>query len=310
VVSDPYAGKVTKIEANLVFGEIGQNPGQFDAPRGLAFAPDGSLYVADSRNHRIQHFDAEGNFINQWGTFGDLLNTGQAPIGTFDEPWGVAVGPDGSVYVSDTWNHRIQKFSAEGKAIKMWGIFGLAADAPDALYGPRGISIDSAGHIFVADTGNKRIVIFDSEGNLLNSFGSEGVDVGQFYEPVDVKIGPDGNAYVTDTWNHRVQVFAPSGADGFSFTPLLQWEVSGWLSETLDNKPYIAIAPNGHVFVTDPEGYRVIEFTNDGKVVRVWGDYGAENFAFTLPSGIISDAAGNIWVTDAGYNRVMRFTLP
>ncbi|NCP87777.1 MAG: hypothetical protein CO094_01515 [Anaerolineae bacterium CG_4_9_14_3_um_filter_57_17] len=310
VVSDPYAGKATKIEANLVFGEIGQNLGQFDAPRGLAFAPDGSLYVADSRNHRIQHFDAEGNFINQWGTFGDLLNTGQAPIGTLDEPWGVAVGPDGSVYVSDTWNHRIQKFSAEGKAIKMWGIFGLAADASDALYGPRGISIDSAGHIFVADTGNKRIVIFDSEGNLLNSFGSEGVDIGQFYEPVDVKIGPDGNAYVTDTWNHRVQVFAPGGADGLSFTPLLQWEVSGWLSETLDNKPYIAIAPNGHVFVTDPEGYRVIEFTAEGLVVRVWGDYGAENFAFTLPSGIISDAAGNIWVTDAGYNRVMRFTLP
>ncbi|GAB4502489.1 MAG: hypothetical protein Fur0035_20410 [Anaerolineales bacterium] len=309
-VSDPYAGKVTKIEAGLVFGEIGQNPGQFDAPRGLAFAPDGSLYVADSRNHRIQHFDAQGNFINQWGGFGDLLNTGLAPTGTFDEPWGVAVGPDGSVYVSDTWNHRIQKFSAEGKPIKMWGVFGLAADAPDALYGPRGISVDAAGHVFVADTGNKRIVIFDSQGNLLNSFGSEGADVGQFYEPVDVKLGPDGNAYVTDTWNQRVQVFAPGGADGLIFTPLRQWSVDGWLSESLDNKPYIAIAPSGHVFITDPEGYRVIEFTAEGLVVRVWGDYGAENFAFTLPSGIVSDAAGNIWVTDAGYNRVMRFTLP
>ncbi len=309
-VSDPYAGKVTQIEAGLVFGEIGQNPGQFNAPRGLAFAPDGSLYVADSRNHRIQHFDAKGIFINQWGAFGDLLNTGQAPIGTFDEPWGVAVGPDGSVYVSDTWNHRVQKFSAEGQPIKMWGVFGLAAEAPDALYGPRGISVDAAGHIFVADTGNKRIVIFDSQGKLLNSFGSEGAEAGQFYEPVDVKIGPDGNAYVTDTWNQRVQVFAPGGADGLEFTPLRQWSVDGWLSDSLDNKPYIAIAPNGHVFITDPEGYRVIEFSAEGLVVRVWGDYGAENFAFTLPSGIASDAAGNIWVTDAGYNRVMRFTLP
>lgn len=309
-VSDPYAGKVAKIEADLVFGEMGQNPGQFDAPRGLAFAPDGSLYVADSRNHRIQHFDSEGNFINQWGSFGDLLNTGQAPIGTFDEPWGVAVGPDGAVYVSDTWNHRIQKFSAEGQPIKMWGVFGLAPDAPDALYGPRGISVDAAGHVFVADTGNKRIVIYDANGNLLNSFGSEGAEPGQFYEPVDVKLGADGNAYITDTWNQRVQVFAPGGADGLSFTPLRQWSVAGWNSESLDNKPYLALAPNGHVFITDPEGYRVIEFTAEGLVARVWGDYGSENFAFILPSGIVSDAAGNIWVTDAGYNRVMRFTLP
>jgi len=306
-VVDPYEGKSQTLEADLTIGSQGSEPGQFDAPRGMAFGPDGSLYVADSRNHRIQHFDAQGNFIEQWGTFGDLLNGGQAPIGTFNEPWGVAVDADGFVYVSDTWNHRIQKFTAHGKPLKMWGVFGLAADAADALYGPRGLSVDAQGRLFVCDTGNKRIIIFDSEGNVLNSFGSEGYEPGQFSEPVDVKVGADGNVYVTDTWNQRVQVFSPISADGLQFAPLLQWDINGWQSQSLDNKPFLTLGRNGNVFVTDPEGYRVLEFTSTGQIVRLWGDIGSENFAFGLPSGLAADPQGHIWVSDAGNHRLMRF---
>ena len=120
---DPYAKGVINLPANFVTGSLGTEPGQFNTPRGIAFAPDGSLYVADSRNHRIQHLHADGTVIKVWGSFADQ-STGNAPIGTFNEPWGVAVGPDGSVYVSDTWNHRIQKFSPDGTPIKMWGVFG------------------------------------------------------------------------------------------------------------------------------------------------------------------------------------------
>lgn len=286
---------------------------QFSAPRGIAFAPDGTFYVADSRNHRIQHFGADGKTINEWGTFVDIsANPGAAVGGTFNEPWGVAVGPDGSVYVSDTWNHRIQKFDGGGKFIKMWGSFGQSsADTPNALYGPRGISADANGHVYVADTGNKRIVVYDSDGNLLAQFGSEGFSVGQFSEPVDVKLDAQGNVYVTDTWNQRVQVFTPS-SDGKSFTPLRQWPVTGWKSQSLDNKPYIAIAPDGHVYITDPEGYRVIEYTSDGTPVQWWGSYGTgtDTSSFGLASGIAIDTEGHVWVTDSANNRVMRFTVP
>ncbi|PWH16243.1 MAG: hypothetical protein DDG60_04370 [Anaerolineae bacterium] len=304
---DPYVAGMTTLTADLIFGEIGAEPGQFNAPRGLAFAPDGTLYVADSRNHRIQHFDAQGNLLNVFGTFGDMMN-GEAPLGTFNEPWGVAVGPDGSVYVTDTWNHRVQKFTPEGKPLTAWGIFGLA-DTPGALYGPRGIAADARGRIYVADTGNKRIVIYDSTGNVLGAFGSAGLLAGQFNEPVDIAFDSSGNLYVTDTWNRRVQVFSPLENE-LTYVPTLEWSVRGWKSQSLDNKPYITISPEGMVFVTDPEGYRVLQFDRTGQFIRVWGSAGTGPQNFGLPSGIKVDSQGNVWVTDAANGRVMRFRLP
>lgn len=304
-----YEGKMTTLTADLVVGGAGAEA-QFNSPRGIGLAPDGTLYVADSRNHRIVHVGTDGKVINTWGSFADgNADVNLAPGGTFNEPWGVAVGPDGSVYVSDTWNGRVQKFDATGKFIKQWGSFGQAdASNPNLLYGPRGISVDANGRVYLADTGNKRIMIFDSEGNVFGQFGSEGFDIGKFSEPVDVKLDAKGNAYITDTWNQRVQVFTPS-SDGKTFTPLLQWPIEGWKSQTLDNKPFIAVGPNAHVFVTDPEGYRVIEFTETGEVVQTWGMYGTDNSTFGMTSGIAVDAQGFVWVVDAANNRVMRFSV-
>ncbi len=303
---DPYARGIINLPANYVFGAPGTEPGQFNAPRGIAFAKDGSLYVADSRNHRIQHLSADGKVIQVWGTFADQA-AGDARIGTFNEPWGVAVGPDGSVYVSDTWNHRIQKFKPDGTPIKMWGVFGTS-ETPGALYGPRGITVDVEGRIFVADTGNKRIMVYDSNGAILTQFGSDGFDPGQFSEPVDVKVDDQGNVYVTDTWNQRIQVL--SSLDGLLYTPLKEWPISGWFSQTLDNKPFIAIRSDGSIFITDPDSYRVIQFNKDNKFVQLWGAYGTDNAGFGLPSGIAAAPDGNIWVSDAANNRLMRFSPP
>ena len=126
---------------------------------------------------------------------------------------------------------------------------------------------------------------------------------------MDVALDAQGNAYVTDTWNQRVQVFAPS-PDGTTFTPLRQWPIVGWYGQSLDNKPYIAIGEDGHVYVTDPEGYRVIEFNPDGSFVQTWGQQGTDNSSFGLASGIAIDAGGHVWVTDAANNRLLRFTVP
>jgi DNA-binding beta-propeller fold protein YncE len=170
--------------------------------------------------------------------------------------------------------------------------------------------VNSDGQVFVADTGNKRILVFDSDGNYITQFGGAGLEPGQFDEPVGIAVDGQRNVYVTDTWNQRVQVFAP-GADGLSFIPLLQWDINGWYGQSVDNKPFIAVDESRHVFVSDPDGYRIIEFDGtSGAFLRLWGDIGDDAASFKLPSGVALDPEGRLWVSDSGNNRLMRFTPP
>lgn len=306
VVADPYEGKEITLAADIVLGGPGSGPAQFNRPRDLAVAPDGSLYVADTDNHRIQHIARDGSVIQTWGSFADQAR-GPAPGGTFYEPWGIALSPDGSVYVADTWNHRIQKFTAEGEFVTMWGFFGQA-ESPTAFWGPRDVVVDAEGRVLVTDTGNKRIVIFDSEGNYLRQFGDAGFGLGQFSEPVGMALDGEGRLYVADTWNQRIQAFAPDGTGGY--TPLNAWDIYGWFGESLDNKPYLAADEQGHVFATDPEGYRVLEFDSQGEIVRFWGDFGLGAEGFGLAGAVAVDPAGGVWVSDTGNSRLMHFNLP
>jgi len=293
---DPYSKQfINNLQAKAV---VTGAEGDFNAPKNLALAPDGSLYVLDTNNHRVEKFDAARNFVKAWG------GQGNAP-GQFNEPWGIAVAPDGAVYVADTWNHRIEKFDKDGNFINAWGVFGDVGEAYDSnllqLYGPRAIAIGKDGNLWVSDTGNERIIQFSPDGEPLDVYGGAGADVGQFLEPVGLAIGADGNFYVADTWNRRIQVF---DAD---FEPLQQIAVEAWDTQSVVNKPYIAVDAEGNIYVTDPEGYRVIKFGKDGQVRAVWGIPGNDLASMQLPTGIALDAQGNVYVADAGNNRVLLF---
>jgi DNA-binding beta-propeller fold protein YncE len=311
VTVDPYEGGTIMIPADPIFA-ADRYPSGLSAPRAIATGLNEDIYVADSRNHRVLHIAADGSLLHQWGTFGDLA-VGSAPPGTFYEPWGIAVGPDGSVYVTDTWNHRVQKFTGDGEPITSWGQYGQPFPedpaSKNSFWGPRGIAVNSRGQVFVADTGNKRIAVFDEDGNYLTEFGMGGLDPGQFDEPVGVAVAGDGTVYVTDTWNQRVQSFLPS-EDGTFYAPLQQWDVNAWFGQSLENKPFIAVSEDKHVFITDPEGFRVIEFTENGEFVRTWGDYGVGADEIGLAAGVAVDRDGFVWVTDAGNNRILRYSLP
>ena len=308
--SDAYDQAFAARTPDQTFGAAGAAPGQLQTPRDVADAPDGSLYVADTGNHRIEHFQTDGVLLQAWGSFADS-SKGAAPGGTFNEPWGVAAGPDGSVYVADTWNHRVQKFTAEGQFLKLWNSWQQDGQT-ETFWGPRGIGVDGAGHVYVTDTGNKRVVIFDSEGNYLSSFGGAGSDPGQLNEPVGVAIDAQGRVVVADTWNQRVQVFAPD-ASGLNFTPVSSWDVAAWYSQSLENKPFIAVTTTGDVVITDPEGCRVLEFAptgNTGKVVHVWGQCSTGTDGFGQPAGIAADKSGGVWITDATNQRLLHFPKP
>lgn len=307
VKEDPYATGMISLAPDLVIGTAGVTDGQFNAPRSLALARDGSFYVADSRNHRILHFSAAGELVKSWGSFSNA-NSENAAAGTFNEPWGVAVAPDGSVFVADTWNNRIQKFTADGEFLTMWGHSGLAEDMT-SFYGPRGIAVDGTGRVYVTDTGNKRVVVFDPDGEPITQFGSVGIDPGNFDEPVGIAVGKEGKVYVADTWNQRVQVFTPDST-GTAFTPSQQIDLDAWFGQSVENKPFLAVDDAGRVYITDPEGYRVLAFNPDGSFLRGWGAYSASTDGFGLPAGIAADADGKVWVSDAGNNVLLRFAMP
>lgn len=286
----PYAEGMQPLIPDLV---VGASENLLN-PRGVAEAPDGSIYITDTGTNRVLHFTSGGDLIGDWGGLGD------SP-GAFNGPWGVAVGPDGAVYVADTWNHRIQKFGAQGEFITAWGAFGNDG-APTSLWGPRDIVFDANGRMFVTDTGNKRVLVFTLEGEAITQFGSEGSEFSQFDEPVGLALGDHDILYVADTWNLRVQSFI-AASDQRTFTPVFAWDISGWEGgESTENKPYIAASPEGTLLVTDPYNGLVLEFSPVGEYLRGWSFGGGALF-----NGIAVDPDGNVWVADATAGRVLRF---
>jgi DNA-binding beta-propeller fold protein YncE len=304
---------------NITAGVLGDLP--LLTPRAVAVGADGMRVVADSGNHRIVWLDAEGGFIRAVGSLcrigegeagGCVDPDGTGPLalgdGQFNEPWGVAVDAEGQVFVSDTWNGRIQVFDAAGNFVRKWGFFnttnGELGD-PLAIYGPRGIAIDSAGYLVVADTGNKRILQYTPEGELVQQIGGGGIALGRFEEPTAVGVDPrDGSIFVADAWNRRIQKLDPN------LVPLAEWPVSSWGSQHLYYKPYLTVAGNGDVYATDPENFRVIVFNSAGGIKASFGSFGTEPGRFGLPNGIAWDAGKNtVVVADADNQRLVDFAV-
>jgi DNA-binding beta-propeller fold protein YncE len=304
VESDPYVEKTISKQADFFVGISGVNPGELSTPHGIDIAADGSIYVADSGNNRIEKFSPEGVLLDTYGTYASALE-GDAPGGTLNEPWDVAVGEDGAIYVADTFNHRIQKLSANGTFIKMWGIF-AQGDNPEDLWGPRGIAVAPNGNVLVTDTGNKRVLVFDKNLNYLTQFGGAGFEAGKFDEPVGIAINADGLVAVADTWNRRVQVFQPD-TDGLNYTQVSAFDVDAWYGSGIDNKPYITISPNDTIFISDPDGNRILEFSIEGLFLQGWEDLAPSPDVFSRPYGLDFDNQGNLWAADAASNMVLRF---
>ena len=300
---DPYAEGVRSYDPQLVISVAGDLT--LNAPRDMATASDGSIYLADSRNHRIVHLNTHGLYLNAWGNYGNVMD-GETPGGRFNEPWGIAVGPDGNVYVADTWNHRIQVFSPDGQFLRMWSAFEVAGTM-DGFWGPRGIAVDKDNRVYVTDTGKQRVVIFDAEGNYLTQFGGLGLEVGKLDEPVGIDVDSDGKVYVADTWNNRIQIFEPD-ANKLQYTSVFFWEVDAWQSQSLDNKPFLALDGEGNILITDPDRGRVLVFDLQGKFQYLWGGFD-NSYMMTTISGITIGRDGEIWVSDASNSSLLKFVI-
>ena len=172
---------------------------QHRSTRGVAWpvAPDGSVYVNDTVNDRVQQFDAEGGFVREWGTFGPA-------DGQFLEPFDVDAGPDGTVYVVDDQRDDIQRFDPDGAYLETIGSHGTGEGQMNFT---GSVVVDGAGTLYNADYNNDRVQAWGPDGAFLWSLGSRGNEPGRFVTPVDVAVDTSGNLYVVSS--KRIQVFGP-----------------------------------------------------------------------------------------------------
>ena len=173
-------------------------------PGGIAIDTENRLvYVADTGNDCVDVFDAD-NYKLQRRLGKPSSKHDQTEPGLFSLPEGVAVDKDGNVYVTDTFNDRVEVFDADGEFIST---FGQNGDAPANFERPKGIAIDCDGHIWVVDAGQNMVKVYNNKGRLLIYFGGEGYYPGQFMGPWGIAIGPSNQVVVSETFPGRVQVF-------------------------------------------------------------------------------------------------------
>jgi DNA-binding beta-propeller fold protein YncE len=316
-------------------GDEGSAEGQFQAPNGVTTDEAGNIYVVDTGNDRIQKFDSDGNFLLMWG-WGVRTGASQFQIcpsdcqagiygsgdGQFRRPSDVAVDASGYAYVTDTNNHRIQKFSTSGTYIGKWGANGSGWSG---FYFPQGVSVDAAGDVYVVDAGNYRIKKHSPSGAFLYTWGWGVLDGtpefqlcgtlapcqtgiggsgdGQFNAPNHITIDDLGNIYVADTHNHRIQKFY-----GVAF--VAKWGTLGSGAGELKYPSGVAVDARGNVYVTERENDRVSKFDRDGHFLVSWGTTGSGNGEFEDPRAIATDAAGYIYVVELDNDRFQKFGGP
>ncbi len=198
----------TKMHRILVFdkdhkveGTIGE--GLVD-PGGMAVDNENRfLYVADAALDQVLVYDADKlTLIRKIGTAGKKHTLTEA--GQFSVPTNVAVDADGNLYVSDTYNNRIEIFDADGNFIRE---FGKAGDRPGTFSRPKGIAVDVDGHVWVTDAVQDRVQCFTPEGQLLIWMGGHGMLPGQFRTIAGIYIDKNNRIFTTEQYPGRVQMF-------------------------------------------------------------------------------------------------------
>ena len=192
-VTDTQRDAILVFDRDDRFVRVLGRPGQF-RPVDVAIAGE-RLYVTDILHHQVQVLDKRDGALRF--TFGEA---GSAQ-GQFYHPTSLALGPDGTVYVTDTTNFRIQQFTADGEFIRALGQIGLN---PGQFARPKGLALDREQRIYVVDAAFENVQLLDADGRALTFFGGAGDGPGNLNLPTVVKVDYDNVPY-----------FQPFAAPGF-----------------------------------------------------------------------------------------------
>jgi uncharacterized protein (TIGR03663 family) len=241
-------------EGNFVrsWGEGGSGAGQLQEPWGIAVNEEGRVYVADTWNHRVQVFDREGNYEFQWGTFADVQGRAEEQPGLFWGPRDIRVDADGNVWVTDTGNKRIQKFTGGGEFLGMWGGGGII---PGRFEEPTSLDIGPDGNIYVADTWNRRVQVFSSDFTPLREWPVQAWESQSVVNKPFIRVDSQGKVYVSDPEGYRVLVF--NGEDGSYLYSIGEY---GFDTGAFALPLGMALDADDHLVVVDSDNNRLLEF--------------------------------------------------
>ena len=327
---------VTKVTGSVSGFSNGSNAeAKFSQPYGLVFDSQGNLYMADTQNHVIRIVSPDGITSTYAGDGIPGNLNGPASSARFNEPKGIALGEDGTLYVADFGNHLIRAISPDGIVRTMAGTgepsFTDGDSSAARFNGPSSLVIDELGNLLVADRFNHRVRLVGPDGQTQTLLGSGTaghkngpIEVATLDEPVFLVRDFEGSLYFTEASGHAIRklssddmVTVLAGARG----------VSGFEDgeTSLFNTPRgLAFGRDGNLFVADSGNHSIRKVSPTGLVTTIAGsgsagdldglgdlrgiDGAKEAAEFDAPTSIVFGPDGNIYVGEITHGTIRKLT--
>lgn len=276
-----------------------------DTNRSFLYAVDriGVNSVVDKRCE-VKKYNLNGGFVKRFGGTAIGVQKGNNSnlldfFGHLNWSYGVDVDAGGNVYVAETNNDRVVKFSGEGDYITKFG---------NNVKNNYDVAVMNNGQIGVSSSGNSKVVLFDvnlvaasndfagtsSNANVNGGYRGMATDNANFVYIIDNSAGPGGAIKKFDPNTKRpVLQFGSNAGSGPS-------QFRGATDLAIDNR-------NGDVYVVDSQNNRVQRFDRDGRFISEFGSAGRGNGQFDRPYGIAIDKDGYIYISDTGNKRIQKF---
>ncbi len=273
-----------------VWGWYGSGPGQFYWLKGITIDDLGNVYVVDYENHRIQKFDAAGNFVREQTT-GTQTNIHDMAVGTYGQNTLIFV--PAKLYVNNQNEQHLYVYNSEVNELNDW--FPAVSQ-----YSIQGIGVGPDGKVYITDRSDRSVKVFDENGQLLISWI---VDDGSFLNPRDVDADSNGNVYVTFPGDSQIRKYSSTGDLLDTWTNISLPYFNDYFA------PYaMDVDSDNNVYVTDNENNAVLKFDSEGNLLAEWNrGVEGENGVFDGPEGIAVAPNGYVYVSDTGMHRIQIF---